>query len=322
MGLLLSRPAGSCGEPPSAVCDWVHDRTGNGVLAGLVDWFIGRPLTIVAIVAVAWVVTRIARRFVRRMMRRVADSDGLPSLTALSPRARRSPDGVTVQDPRRVARATSIGGVASSTISVFIWCIAVVMIVGQLGVDLAPLIAGAGIAGIAIGFGAQSLVRDCLAGFFMVIEDQYGIGDIVDLGAASGVVERLTLRTTVVRGQDGTLWHVPNGEVRRVGNLSQLWSVAVVDVAVPHDRPLDEAKAAVMAAATAVCADERFASTVLEAPQLLGVEQVAADNVTLRLLAKTAPGAQFALQRALREAIKDRLDEVDGGPSDPIGTDP
>ena len=100
--------------------------------------------------------------------------------------------------------------------------IATLLVLGEIGVDLAPLIAGAGIAGVALGFGAQNLVKDCVAGLFMLIEDQYGIGDTVDLGVASGAVEKITLRTTVARGQDGTVWHVPNGEIRRVGNRSKL----------------------------------------------------------------------------------------------------
>lgn len=320
MGLLLPRAADTCGDPPGAVCDWVYDRTGNSALAGASDWFIGRPLKIVAILVVAWVITRLARRFVRRTTRRLAATDGLPSLSALNPRSRGATrddaeadgdqSGAVVREPRRVARAQSIGGVLSSTLSVIVWVTAAVMIIGQLGIDLAPLIAGAGIAGIAIGFGAQSLVRDCLAGFFMVIEDQYGLGDIVDLGSANGTVERLSLRTTVVRAQDGTLWHVPNGEIKRVGNMSQVWSVAVLDVVVPSGMSLDEAKVAVLETATATCAEEPFVSTVLEPPRLLGVEQVSDEGVALRLVAKTSPGAQFDLQRALREAIKRRLDEM------------
>ena len=141
-----------------------------------------------------------------------------------------APAVAPVDDPRRTARATSVAVVVTSTISVLVWVIAVLLSLGQLGINLAPLIAGAGIAGIAIGLGAQNLVKDCVAGFFMLVEDQYGIGDVVDLGLASGSVERITLRTTVLRSQDGTVWHVPNGEIRRVGNRSQLWSVAVLDV--------------------------------------------------------------------------------------------
>ena len=182
---------------------------------------------------------------------------------------------------------------------------------GELGINLAPLIAGAGIAGVALGFGAQNLVKDCVSGLFMLIEDQYGIGDVVDLGVATGAVERITLRTTVLRGQDGTVWHVPNGEIRRVGNRSKLWSVAVLDVVVAYDADLERDPAGRSHdAAAEVCESEEFAGDVLEAPEILGVESVSRRGVTLRLLVKTGPGAQFRLQRALREAIKLALDDA------------
>jgi small conductance mechanosensitive channel len=216
-------------------------------------------------------------------------------------------DPVTLLDPRREARAHSIATVVSSTVTVIVWVIASFLVLGELEIDLAPLIAGAGIAGVALGFGAQSLVKDCITGVFMLLEDQYGIGDVVDVGQASGVVEKITLRTSVLRGQDGTVWHVAHGEIRRVGNRSQLWSVAVLDVAVVYDADLATARRTVLETATRVCESEDFAGDVLEAPELLGVESVGADGVTLRLTVKTAPGAQFRLQRALREAIKEGL---------------
>jgi small-conductance mechanosensitive channel len=219
-----------------------------------------------------------------------------------------APAAVTIDVPRRTARATSVATVVSSTISVVILVIAVLLSLGELGVNLAPLIAGAGIAGIALGFGAQNLVKDCVAGFFMLVEDQYGIGDVVDLGLASGSVERLTLRTTILRSQDGTVWHVPNGEVHRVGNRSQLWSVAVLDVTVAYDADLEETRRVVHDVADQVCADEHYSGDVLAAPELLGVEAAGPDGVTLRLLVKTNPGAQYRLQRALREQVKLAVD--------------
>ncbi len=151
------------------------------------------------------------------------------------------PSEPAVEDPRRLARARSISTVVASTISVIIWVMALFVILGELGIDLAPLIAGAGIAGVALGFGAQSLVKDCLSGLFMLIEDQFGIGDVVDVGEAAGVVERVSLRATVLRSLDGTVWHVPNGEIVRVGNRSQLWSVAVIDVVVGYEADVERA---------------------------------------------------------------------------------
>ena len=228
------------------VCDWILDRTSGNETA------------------------RQARRLVRRAAAgdhrascsRRGSCDGSPGVRSGAARAgscsppdsltSRIPFGGAQPDPveqeielaRRKARAESIGAALAGVVAVAIWVVAMFAIASVLGINLAPLLAGAGVAGVALGFGAQSLVRDCISGLFMLLEDQYGIGDQVDLGAASGTVERVSLRTTVVRGADGTVWHVPNGEVRRVGNQSKLWSMAVVDVDVAVDANLDAARAA------------------------------------------------------------------------------
>jgi small conductance mechanosensitive channel len=297
----------ACGVRPGVVCEWVWDRTDNKFLAGTADWLVGGPLAALAIAVVAWIVARIARRLIRRGIYRVIAADRATAARALE-RVGVPTVGVAVEDPRRRARATSIAAVVTSTVTVAIWVVAVLLMVGQLGINLAPLLAGAGIAGIAIGFGAQNLVKDCITGLFMLIEDQYGIGDSVDLGVASGAVELISLRTTVLRGQDGTVWHVPNGEIRRVGNRSKLWSVAVLDILVAYDADLPRTRQVVHDVATEVCERDEYRGDVLAAPELLGVESVAPDGVTLRLLVKTNPGLQYRLQRALREAIKLGLD--------------
>jgi small-conductance mechanosensitive channel len=296
----------ACGEKPGAVCEWVWDRTGSGVLASASDWVIGKPLAIGLILLVAWIVARVARRTARRAIIRFMTAD--QSAAKALEKVHLTSSAVSVDDPRRAARASSVATVVTSTITVLIWVIALLLSVGELGINLAPLIAGAGIAGIAIGFGAQNLVKDCVAGFFMLVEDQYGIGDVVDVGLASGSVERLTLRTTVLRSQDGTVWHVPNGEIHRVGNRSQLWSVAVLDVVVAYDADLGETRRVVHDVAARVCDDEHFSGDVLAAPELLGVEATGPEGITLRLLVRTSPGAQYRLQRALREEIKLALD--------------
>jgi len=291
------------------VCDWILDRTsGNETAAKLADWFVGRPLTILGILLAAWLVRWIARRAIRRGTRRIM----LPpdSITSRMPFGGAQPDPVEqeIELARRKARAESIGAVLAGVVAVVIWIVAMFAIASVLGINLAPLLAGAGVAGVALGFGAQSLVRDCISGLFMLLEDQYGIGDQVDLGAASGTVERVSLRTTVVRGADGTVWHVPNGEVRRVGNQSKLWSMAVVDVDVAVDANLDAARQHVLQAADELCADPEWSSVVLAEPHVLGIESVNAEGVTIRLVVKSSPGRQWALQRALREAIKRELD--------------
>jgi moderate conductance mechanosensitive channel len=300
----------ACGQTPGAICEWAWDRTGNTVVAGLADWLIGKPLVAGLTLLVAWAVARLARRTIRKAIFGIVMTDRAVAARALE-RVGGPATGVTVDDPRRRSRATSIATVVTSTVTVAIWVIAVLLVLGQIGIDLAPLLATAGIAGIAIGFGAQNLVKDCITGLFMLLEDQYGIGDSVDLGVASGAVERLTLRTTVLRSQDGTVWHVPNGEIRRVGNRSKLWSVAVVDVHVAYDADLDRTRQVVDGAASAVCRDERYAGDVLATPELLGIESMSPDGVVLRLLVKTSPGTQFRVQRALREAIKAGLDQAE-----------
>lgn len=301
--------ADACGADPREVCEWVWERTGDEALAGLADWVIGRPSAALVTILVAWLVARLARRTIRRTITKFVLVDRDVAARALQ-RVGMATGTSAVDDPRRTARATSITAVVSSTVTVLIWVIAALLVLGQVGIDLAPLIAGAGIAGIAIGFGAQNLVKDCVAGLFMLIEDQYGIGDAVDLGVASGSVERITLRTTVLRGQDGTVWHVPNGEIRRVGNRSKLFSVAVLDVVVAYDADLATARRVVLDVARRVVESDDHAGDVLAAPELLGVEDVGPDGVTLRLLVRTSPGAQFRLQRALREAVKLGLDDA------------
>ena len=184
------------------------------------------------------------------------------------------------------------------------WSIGFTTALGTIGINLGPLIAGAGIAGVALGFGAQSLVQDCIAGLFMLLEDQYGIGDVIDLGEAVGVVEEVTLRTTVLRSLNGTVWHVPNGQVSRVGNLSQLWSVAVIDIDVAYDSDLAEVRSILQEAVSEVCTREEFTESVLEPPTVLGVESLGADGITLRVTIKVDPGDQWSIQRAVREHVK------------------
>jgi len=305
----------ACGDMPGALCEWVFEATeGNEALSALADWFVDRPLRILVVLVLAWLVSRLGRRVVRRIVRQVVAPDhgaalarldrlGVPGTGLLENR----PDDPAAE-ARRQARALSISNVLGSTIGVAVWTIAGITALGIVGIELGPLIAGAGIAGVALGFGAQSLVRDCIAGLFMLMEDQYGIGDVVDLGEAIGTVERVTLRATVLRSLNGTVWHVPNGEVRRVGNLSQLWSVAVVDVDVAYDTDIATARRLIEATAREVCAREPFAGSVIEEPTVLGVEALGADGITIRLTVKVEPGTQWALQRTIREELKHALD--------------
>jgi len=259
---------------------------------------------IVLIAVIALVVNVLARRGIRRLgtrMRRAADEvrGRAPNVLARGDRAQRVD-----------ARANTLTAVASSVSSVTIGVIALLMVLGELKLNLGPLVAGAGVASIAIGFGAQSIVRDVLAGFFVVLEDQYGVGDIIDAGPASGVVEHLSLRSTRLRDLSGTVWHIPNGAIVSVGNKSQNWARAVIDVLVSHDAQLREAREVMRRVADELAADpdwsKRLAGTIDEQ----GVQAVGPEGVTLRLVVDTEPASQWSVERELRLRIKEAFDEA------------
>ena len=212
------------------------------------------------------------------------------------------------QRERARQRARTLATVMVSLFTGVLWFVGFLLVLGEVDIDLAPLLAGAGVAGIAIGFGAQTLIRDLLAGFFIVLEDQYAVGDIVDLEHAVGEVERINLRFTRLRDYQGKVWFIPNGEVRRVGNLSKLWSKAVLDVGIAYEDDIERAQAAMVAAANDVREANMEHATIIDEPEVLGVEQLGANSVVLRMSVRTEPGEQWSVARALRARIKARFD--------------
>ena len=220
----------ACGTDPGWICRQTLELTGDRTAAEAADFLLGRPLTILLIVVVA---NRLARRGVKRMLRglqRGAIQERLGAVRRATPDALLETGQMSLRAEQRIE---ALASVLRSLVSLAILLVAAAMILGELGVELGPLIAGAGILGVALGFGSQSLVRDFLSGIFILVEDQFGIGDIVDLDQqTSGTVEAVSLRTTRLRAVDGTVWHVPNGDIRRVGNMSQHWSRALLDVEV------------------------------------------------------------------------------------------
>jgi small-conductance mechanosensitive channel len=203
-----------------------------------------------------------------------------------------------------------MGSVLRSISSTVILVVGAVMVLAEFGVALAPILASAGIVGVAVGFGAQNLVRDFLSGMFMLLEDQYGVGDIIDVGEASGVVEAVGLRITTLRDHQGTVWYVRNGEILRVGNKSQGYAVAVIDLPLAHTADIPGASAIVERIVTERIAEKDVTDSVLEPPELLGVERVGPEGITLRLTVKVKPGEQFAVQRALNAAIADAFEDA------------
>ncbi len=212
------------------------------------------------------------------------------------------------QRERARQRARTLATVLVSLFAGALWFVGFLLVLGEIDIDLAPLLAGAGVAGIAIGFGAQTLIRDLLAGFFIVLEDQYAVGDIVDLEHATGEVERINLRFTRLRDYEGKVWFIPNGEVRRVGNLSKLWSKAVLDVGIAYEDDIERAQAAMVAAANDVKEANMEEATIIDEPEVLGVEQLGANSVVLRMVVRTEPGEQWSVARAIRARIKARFD--------------
>jgi small-conductance mechanosensitive channel len=298
----------ACGEDPSWICRWVLDRSDNDGLARTADLLLARPFKIALIVIGAWVLNRLLRRAIRKFTDRLAR----PSLGALGPIGRYTPSILATtaeMNVRAASRAETLKTVLRSLAAFTIWAIALFLILGELNINLGPLIAGAGVAGVALGFGAQSLVRDFLSGFFMLIEDQFGVGDVVDLGEAVGTVEAVTLRTTKLRAVDGTVWHVPNGEIRRVGNMSQQWSRALLDVEVAYTTDLAHAREVIAEVADEVYRSDEWRGVILEPPEIWGVERFGIDGVAIRLVLKTKPGKQWGLQRELRSRLKARFDE-------------
>jgi moderate conductance mechanosensitive channel len=297
----------ACGQDPSFVCRRVLDWTGSATWAEAVDKLLSAPTHILLILIVAVLANVLVRRAIRRLTNKIVDPGAQERIRSLKRRAPHAIVDTGSLSLRSAARAQTLALVLRSIASVFIWAIAITLILGELGVSIGPLIAGAGIAGIAIGFGAQSLVKDFLSGIFMLVEDQYGVGDIIDAGDASGTVEAVTLRTTRLRDVKGTVWHIPNGSITRVGNMSQQWARALLDIEVAYGTDLDRAQAVIKEVADGLWHDRAWKGKILEEPEVWGVENLGPDAIVLRLVVKTRPAEQFPVMRELRRRLSDSM---------------
>jgi len=272
------------------VYDLLRKLGASDFVARTIQFLALRPLRIALIVAIAWLAARVGSALCRRLVR---------SLQLRTPLLRAS--------ERAEARAATVAGALASLVKAFVWTIAALTIMSELGINLGPFVAGATVIGAALGFGAQSLVRDFLSGLLILVEDQYGVGDRVLVGDTKGTIESLNLRTTRLRSFDGTVWYVPNGDIRKVGNASEGWARALVDVPLPHGVDLTRANTLVTEAARALVAQPPWNERVLEPPQLLGVQRIAPDAVTIRLSVRVAPSQVDQLARAVRGAVLERL---------------
>lgn len=294
-------------------CNQVRDWTGSPELARAADVLIGLPLALLGLVLVGLLVRWLLHRLVDRLVNR-AEEGVLPSRVSRFSRHRKNKaeQDMAARDAiaqtRRIQRAQTMGSLLKSVVTGLLIAVIGTMMLSEVGVNIAPIIASAGIVGIALGFGAQSLVKDFLSGIFLIFEDQFGVGDVVDLGEAIGTVEAVSLRVTRLRSLDGTVWYVPNGEIMRVGNLSQNWSRAVIDVGIAYDSDIEHAKRVLAEVGASLWEDQEFRDLLIEEPEVTGVEGLGADSVDLRIMVKTAPLQNWAVGRELRQRIKARFD--------------
>ncbi|MPZ72106.1 MAG: mechanosensitive ion channel [Nitriliruptorales bacterium] len=293
-------------------CSVVYRTSGNELLASFAGTAIPALLKIILILVLAIVIHRLLKRGIKRFTRGIAARaiQGVGRFSGRVPLADTAPLDLS----RATMRAETMGAVFNSFATVFVWAIAFMLILGAIGVNLAPVVAGAGIVGVALGFGAQNMVKDFLAGLFVILEDQYGIGDIVELrdtvGSAGtgGTVEGISLRSTRVRDVEGVVWHVPNGEIRTAGNKSQQWARSLIDVNVAYGTDLQHATDVIKRTADSVWHDEDFRDVILEEPDVWGLERFDADALAIRLVLKVRPAQQWAVNRALRARIKTAFD--------------
>jgi moderate conductance mechanosensitive channel len=215
-----------------------------------------------------------------------------------------------VMEQRTVQRSKAVGQIVRSVFSLLIWSVTAILFLSILGINVTPVLASAGVAGVAIGFGAQTLIKDFLAGIFIIFEDQYGIGDIVDLGPAVGTVEEVGLRITRLRDLGGVVWYVRNGEILRVANRSQGWTLAIVDVPVAYNEDLERVRQVVEKVGQEMLDDPQYFGQLLGTPTYAGVEQVSGDAVFLRIVAKTAPDQPIQMARIIREKLKMAFDQA------------
>ena len=251
-----------------------------------------KPVTVVVVIWVAIVIGWLGSRIIRRWV-------GAAAHKAVA----------HADSPRAAARALTLTSLLANVWRGVVAAIAFFVVLGTIGLNLTPLLAGATVIGATLGFGAQSMVRDLLAGVLLTVEGQFDIGDTIAVGDTTGTVQDLTLRVTRLRSDDGTVWYVPNGEIRKLANSSRGWAQATVDVPVPVSASVDTVLDAIEAAAQAVASDPDHAPLCLEPPRVWGVVAMAADTFTCRVSVRTATGDRERVARILRREIALRLQE-------------
>jgi moderate conductance mechanosensitive channel len=276
-------------------------------------WLIEIPARIVGIIVVTLVLRAVLHRIIDRAVKPVRVGEVPRILRPFKERIENSAflESAGLLSERRTQRAATIGSVLKSGVSFTLFVIALMLILSELEFDLGPFIAGTSIIGVALGFGAQNLVKDFLSGIFMMLEDQYGVGDVIDFEKASGTVEAVGLRSTRLRDVNGTVWYVRNGEVVRVGNKSQGFAQVVLDVPIEAWANVEQASTAILEVAQRMRGEDDWSPVFLGDPDMQGVEAMTREETVLRLVVRTRPGEQFRVARELRRRIREKLDQLD-----------
>jgi len=295
----------------SRIVDTATSSTTQNFWQVVGDWITKNAIIIILTIIISfliwWLLVRLIRRVTNQAKNRLdlqerpgqaRGVEGTQELTAV------------LMSQRREQRFEAISQLLRSITTFTIVTLALLIILGQLGVNMAPLLASAGVIGVALGFGAQTLVKDFLSGIFLVLEDQFGVGDVVDLGPATGTVEEVTLRVTRIRDLSGVVWYVRNGEILRVANRSQGWTMAIVDVPIAYNEDLDRVRRIVDEVGAAMDQDPAYDGILFGTPTYAGVESVSGDAVFVRVTAKAAPDQQMSAGRALREQLKLAFDKA------------
>jgi len=244
---------------------------------------------VVGALIVVWLVRRSIRQWHNRVISRLAGSDA--------------------QDEREKAqRLKTLSDVAMIVVLVAVWSVVILTIMGVWGIPMTPFLAVGTTIGIAVGFGAQDVVRDVISGFLILLEDQYAVGDVVNIAEVGGTVEKIRLRTTVLRDLDGNVHHVPNGQIRVASNLTSAFARYVADISISYDADIDVAMDVMADTATAMAEEPRWKEAFLKEPEMLGVNELGDSSVTIRLLLTVATEQRWAIKREYLKRVKNALD--------------
>jgi small conductance mechanosensitive channel len=310
---------GNCGDDPGIACRLAWDLSHSTAGTQLVKVYLAGPVSQAGRIVFVLLLALFVRAIVNRLINKLTERAATASL-AVTPngRAHRTAAAVHMAGlERREQRARALGSILRSAVSAIVFGIAALTILGILGFNLAPLLASTAVLGVALGFGAQNLVRDYLAGLLMLVEDHYGVGDTINAGVATGTVEAMSLLTTRLRDVNGVVWHIRNGTIDSVGNESQGWSRAVIDYPVPYGEDLAKISLLMEQAADSLYREGGWKKLMLEKPEVWGAQELSSKEVTMRLVAKTTPMRQWEVARELRARVKATLDEAGVQPAGP-----